>query len=60
MLESDSNESKSVDAFEPLKTGSPEISRIIAQILRLEQERLYQKTPHLNDDILRIIKEEVK
>lgn len=51
---------KPLDAFEPLKTGDPEIVRIITRVLTLEKERLYQRQPHLNDDVLRIIKEEIK
>lgn len=53
-------EEKPADALEPLKSGEPHIRRIIERVLRLERERLYQKAPHLNDDVLRIIKEEVK
>jgi len=49
-----------LDAFEPLKTGPEHIRKIIEKVLVLEQERLYQKAPHLNDDVLRVIKEEVK
>ena len=51
---------KALDAFEPLKKADPVIVRIIARILTLEKERLYQKAPHLNEDVLRIIKEEIK
>jgi hypothetical protein len=54
------SESKELDAFEPLKNGSPEVARIITRVLTLEKERLYQRAPHLNDDVLRIIKEEIK
>jgi hypothetical protein len=50
----------SVDPFEPLKSGNPEITSIITKVLTLEKERLYQRAPHLNDDVLRIIKEEIK
>jgi len=47
------------NAFEPLKDGPEHICRIIEKVLKLEQERLYQRVPHLNDDVLRIIKEQV-
>jgi hypothetical protein len=58
----DPTQSKSdpLDAFDPLKSGPPHILRIISKVLTLEQERLYVKAPHLNDDVLRVIKEEVK
>jgi hypothetical protein len=36
------------------------VRNIIKRVLKLEQERLYQRMPHLNDDVVRIIKEEVK
>jgi hypothetical protein len=60
MSELYSDNAKVADAFEPLKGGAEHIRRIIERVLTLEQERLYQKQPHLNDDVLRIIKEEVK
>jgi hypothetical protein len=53
-------EEKPADAFEPLRTAEQQIKRIIERVLKLESERLYQKAPHLNDDVLRIVKEEVK
>ena len=52
--------SATADALEPLTSGSPEITRIIKKIIKLEQERLFQLQPHLNEDVLRIIKEEIK
>ena len=55
-----SGDDKALDAFEPMKTGDPEIVKIIARVLTLEKERLYQRAPHLNDDVLRIIKDEIK
>jgi hypothetical protein len=60
MSENTPGDDKALDAFEPLKTGDPEIVRIIARVLTLEKERLYMRQPHLNDDVLRIIKEEIK
>ena len=48
------------DALEPLKRD-PEATRdIIKRVLKLEHERLNQQRPHLNEDVIRIIKEEVK
>jgi hypothetical protein len=60
MSDKGAGDEKPLDAFEPLKNGSAEVRRIIERVLTLEQERLYQRQPHLNDDVLRIIKEEVK
>lgn len=48
------------DMLEPLKREPDNIRRIIKRVLELESERLYQKQPHLNDDVIRIIKEEIK
>jgi hypothetical protein len=59
MSEAKDTDPKVIDAFEPLKSGGPEVSRIITRVLTLETERLYMKQPHLNEDVLRIIKEEV-
>ena len=42
---------------EPIVNASPEVREIIEQVLQLEKEKLYQKSPrHINDDILSIIK----
>lgn len=45
---------------EPLKREPKEIREIIARVLKLEGERLYQKQPHVNEDIIKIIKEEIQ
>lgn len=47
---------KEVDPLEPLKRGPEEYKTIVKKILELESERLYQRQPHLNDDIIQIIK----
>lgn len=60
MPQSDNADNSTVDAMMPLKGGTEEIKKIIARILTLEHERLYQLQPHLNEDVLRIIKEEIK
>lgn len=49
-----------LDALEPLMRDPAPIRAIIKRVLTLEQERLYQQRPHLNEDIIRVIKEEVK
>jgi len=59
MSDSTSSNANPIDAFEPLKSGPDHIRRIIEKVLKLEQERLYQRQPHLNDDVVRIIKEQV-
>lgn len=46
---------------EPITNAPPEVRRIIEQVLQLEKDKLYLKTPrNINDDILRIIKEVVQ
>ena len=50
---------KAIDPMEPLKRDPAEVRDIIARVLTLEAERLFQERPHINDDILRIIKEVV-
>jgi len=51
---------KDIDPLEPLKREPEEYKTIIKKILELESERLYQRQPHLNDDIIRIIKEVIR
>lgn len=48
-----------VDPMEPLRRDPAEVRDIISKVLKLEAERLFQERPHINDDILRIIKEVV-
>lgn len=50
---------KAIDPMEPLRRDPVEVRDIIARVLTLEAERLFQERPHINDDILRIIKEVV-
>ncbi len=45
---------------EPITTAPPEVKQIIGRVLQLEKDRLYKKTPRINDDILKIIKEVVQ
>jgi hypothetical protein len=47
------------DPIEPLMREPSEVRIIIQRALKLEAERLFQERPHINDDILRIIKEAV-
>ena len=53
-------QSKLNDIQEPITTASPEVKSIIGRVLQLEKDRLYKKAPRINDDILKIIKEEVQ
>ncbi|NEO29399.1 MAG: hypothetical protein F6K36_02885 [Symploca sp. SIO3C6] len=49
------------DVQEPIATASPEVRRIIERVLQAEKDKLYLKNPrNINDDILRIIKQEVQ
>ncbi len=45
---------------EPITNAPAEVKQIIGQVLQLEKDRLYKKTPRINDDILKIIKEAVQ
>jgi len=49
-----------IDAMEPLRREPEQVRVIIKQILELEKERLYQQRPHLNEDVVRVIREYVK
>lgn len=48
------------DPLEPIKSASREVQQIIKEVLKLESEKLYQKKPHINADIINIIKGAVK
>ncbi|MGB7444171.1 MAG: hypothetical protein WA919_24150 [Coleofasciculaceae cyanobacterium] len=49
------------DVQEPIINAPPEVRRIIERVLQTEKDKLYMKRPHhINDDILKIIKEEVQ
>ncbi len=49
------------DVQEPIINAPPEIRRIIERVLQTEKDKLYMKAPrHINDDILKIIKEEIQ
>jgi hypothetical protein len=46
---------------EPINSASSEVRRIIERVLEVEKERLHMEKPrHINDDILKIVKEEVQ
>ncbi|NEO00462.1 MAG: hypothetical protein F6J94_12495 [Moorea sp. SIO1F2] len=49
------------DVQEPIITAPLEVRRIIERVLQAEKDKLYMKTPrNINDDILKIVKEEVQ
>ena len=46
---------------EPITSASPEVKKIIEQVLQLEKDKLYLKTPrNINEDVLNIIKKVVQ
>lgn len=50
------SEAKKTDHLEPLRTASPEVQKIIKEVLKLERDKLYQKSPKVQSDIIDIIK----
>lgn len=54
-------ESTSKKVMEPIDSAPPEIKKLIQRVLKAENDKLHTKQPRgINDDILRIIKEEVQ
>ena len=46
---------------EPITSAPPEVKQIIEQVLQLEKDKLYLKTPrNINEDILNIIKKVIQ
>ncbi|MBE9223199.1 hypothetical protein IQ215_10875 [Cyanobacterium stanieri LEGE 03274] len=46
---------------QPIQEAKPEVQKIIEQVLVLERERLYNKNKHhINDDIVKIIKQNIQ
>lgn len=46
--------------LEPLKQASPEAQQVVKRVLQAEKDKLHMSSPrNINDDILKIIKEEV-
>ncbi len=46
---------------EPITDAPSEVKQVIEQVLKLEKDKLYLKTPrNINDDILNIIKQVVQ
>lgn len=47
--------------LEPLKQASPEVQKVVKRVLQVEKDKLHLSSPrNINDDILKIIKEEVR
>lgn len=51
---------KKIDPLEPIKSAPEEIQRIIKKVLQLEKEHLYEDRPRLKEDVVAIIKQEVR
>lgn len=43
-----------------LENSSPVTQRIIKKVIKLEVEKLFQRAPRVNDDLINIVKEEVQ
>ena len=54
------SEDKKQQILEPLEGASPEVKEIIKRVLKLERDKLYLKTAHINSDIIKIIKEVIQ
>jgi CHASE3 domain sensor protein len=48
------------DYLQPFNTASDEIKRIIKRVLNAEKDKIYLQRPHIMDDLINIIKEEIK
>jgi hypothetical protein len=48
------------DVQQPITSAPPEVRQIIERVLEIEKDKLYIKAPrHINDDILKIIKQAI-
>jgi len=55
------NESSMDEVQEPISTALPEVRQIIERVWQVEKGRLDKKSlSHINDDILKIVKEVVQ
>ncbi|MCC0177543.1 hypothetical protein I4641_11195 [Waterburya agarophytonicola K14] len=58
------NQSSNLDLSsiqKPITNAPPEVKQIIEEVLKLEKDKLYLKTPrNINEDILKIIKKVVQ
>jgi hypothetical protein len=53
------NKVKVQDVQKPILEADPEVRRVITRVLSLEKDKLYLQKPHIVDDVVKIIKEEV-
>lgn len=54
-------ETNITDIQAPITNAPPEVQKIIERVLEAEKDKLYMKSPwNINDDVLKIIKEEVQ
>jgi len=51
---------ENIDPMEPINSAVPEVKSVIKKVLKLEHDHLYQERPRISDDILKIIKNEIK
>ena len=49
-----------IDPLTPFKEAPKEIQMIMKRVLKFEKDRLYQKTVQFNDQIKKIVMEEIK
>jgi hypothetical protein len=55
------NPATKIKVMEPIDSARPEIKKLIRRVLDAEKEKLHMMKPRgINDDILRIIKEEIQ
>lgn len=55
------HESSINDVQLPITSARPEVRLLIERVLQAEKDKLYLKNPrNINDDILKIVKEEVQ
>ena len=48
------------DVQQPITSAPPEVRQIIEQVLEIEKDKLYMKSPrYISDDILKVIKEAI-
>ena len=61
-LDTNMNQETNINDIQaPITTAPPEVKNIIEKVLQAEKDKLYMKSPwNINDDILKIIKEEVQ
>jgi hypothetical protein len=48
------------DPSEPMRNAPPDIQDLMKRVLIIEKQKIHLARPHVNDDIVRAIKEIVK